>query len=196
MTIPKPILNNRIDYRTIGGIVNRLDTFVNQAVANNSSPTFGNLQITGDTTIEGNLYVEGNTTIIDSLVSEYQDNIILLNNHELGSGVSLLQAGLEIDRGTLENYRIVYNETSKTFRAGVISNTQAVALRQDSPLNNGIMKWNNSTNLIESVNSLSIDISILSTTNSTNASSGSFYTLGGIGTVSYTHLTLPTKRIV
>ena len=82
MIIPKPVLNNRIDYRTIGGIVNRLDTFVNQAVANNSSPTFGSLQITGDTTIEGNLYVEGNTTIIDSLVSEYQDNIILLNNHE------------------------------------------------------------------------------------------------------------------
>ena len=181
MTTPKPVLNNRIDYRAIGGIVNRLDTFVNQAVSTNSSPTFSNLQITGNTTIEGNLYVEGNTTIIDSLVSEYQDSILLLNNHELGAGVSLLQAGLEIDRGTLENYRIVYNETSKTFRVGVISNTQAVALRQDAPLNHGIMSWNNSTNLIESVNSLSIDISILSSTNSTNASSGSFYTLGGIG---------------
>lgn len=181
MPTPKPVVNNRIDYRSMGGIVNRLDTFVNQAVANNSSPTFGNLHISGDTTIAGNLYVEGNTTVIDSLVTEYQDNIILLNNHELGSGVSLLQAGIEIDRGSLENYRIVYNELSQTFRVGVISNTQPVVVREDAPLNNGIMIWNNSTKRIEGTKSLSLDISILNTTNSVNATTGALWTLGGVG---------------
>jgi len=181
MPTPKPISNNRIDYRSMGGIVNRLDSFVNQAVSNNSSPTFGNLHVSGDTTINGNLYVEGNTTVIDTLLSEFTDNIILLNNHELNAGVSLLQAGIEIDRGQLENYRIVYNETSKTFRAGVISNTQPIVFREESPSNNGIMIWNNTTKLLNSVNNLSIDLSISNSTNSANASSGSFWTLGGMG---------------
>lgn len=181
MPTPKPVVNNRIDYRSIGGIVNRLDTFVNQAVANNSSPTFGSLHISGDTTIAGNLYVEGNTTVIDSLVTEYQDNIILLNNNELGPGVSLLQAGIEIDRGSLENYRIVYNELSQTFRVGVISNTQPVVVREDTPLSNGIMIWNNSTKRIEGTKALSLDISILNTTNSVNATTGALWTLGGVG---------------
>jgi len=177
----KPILNNRIDFYNSGGIINRLDTLVNQSVTNNSSPTFANLRISGDTTIDGNLYVEGNTTVIDSLVSQFQDNIILLNNHELGSGVSLLQAGIEIDRGQSENYRIVYNETTKTFRVGPISSTQPVALREENPLNNGIMVWNSSSSLISSVNTLNIDISINSSTNAINASSGSFWTRGGMG---------------
>ena len=79
--MPKPILNNRINKSSIGGIVSTLDTFVGQAVTSNSSPTFGNLCISGDTLINGNLYVEGNTTVIDSLVSQFSDNIILLNNH-------------------------------------------------------------------------------------------------------------------
>jgi hypothetical protein len=179
--MPKPVINNRIDYSSIGGIVNRVDTLLNQAVTSNSSPTFGNLCVSGDTLINGNLYVEGNTTVIDSLVSQFQDNIILLNNNELGSGVSLLQAGIEIDRGQLENYRIVYNETNKTFRVGPVSSTQPVALREDTPLNNGIMVWNSSGTYIQSVNQLNLDISINSTTNSLSSTSGSFWTKGGVG---------------
>mgnify|MGYP000853742026 CR=1 FL=1 len=179
--MPKPVSNNRLNVSNIGGIVNRVDTLIDQAVTSNSSPTFGSLCVTGDTVINGNLYVDGNTTVIDSLVSEFQDNIILLNNNELSSGVTLLQAGIEIDRGALENYRIVYNETSKTFRAGPISSTQPVVFREDTPLNNGIMVWNSTSNIIESVNSLKLDVSILSTTNSTNASSGSLWTKGGVG---------------
>lgn len=181
MPTPKPVVNNRIDYRSIGGIVNRLDTYNNQSVTMESSPTFGNICITGDTTIKGNLYVEGNTTVIESLVSEFQDNIILLNSNELGPGVSLLQAGIEIDRGQLENYRIVYNELSQTLRAGVLTNTRPIVFREDNPLNNGIMVWNNSTKNIESSKSLSIDISILDTSASINASTGSLWTLGGVG---------------
>ena len=179
--MPKPVAENRINISNIGVIVNRVDTQINQAVTSNSSPTFGSLCISGDATINGNLYVEGNTTVIDSLVSEFQDNIILLNNHELSSGVTLLQAGIEIDRGASENYRIVYNETNQTFRAGPISSTQPVVFREDTPLNNGIMVWNSTSNIAESVNSLKLDVSITSTTNSTNASSGSFWTKGGVG---------------
>ena len=179
--MPKPILNNRINRTSIGGIVGTFDTFVNQAVTSNSSPTFGNLCISGDTLINGNLYVEGNTTVIDSLVSKFSDNIILLNNNELGPGVTLLQAGIEIDRGSYENYRIVYNESSNTFRVGPISATKPVAIREDNPLNNGIMVWNNSSNTLESVNSLNVNVSILDSTNATSSTSGAFWTKGGVG---------------
>jgi hypothetical protein len=179
--MPKPILNNRINRASIGGIVGTFDTFVNQAVTSNSSPTFGNLCISGDTLINGNLYVEGNTTVIDSLVSKFSDNIILLNNNELGPGVTLLQAGIEIDRGSYENYRIVYNESSNTFRVGPISATKPVAIREDNPLNNGIMVWNNTSNTLESVNSLNVNVSILDSTNATSSTSGSFWTEGGVG---------------
>jgi len=179
--MPKPILNNRNNKASIGGIVSNFDTYVNQAVTTNSSPTFGNLYISGDTLINGNLYVEGNTTVIDSLVSQFSDNIILLNNNELGPGVTLLQAGIEIDRGSNENYRIVYNETSNTFRVGPISSTKPVAIREDNPLNNGIMVWNNSSNLVESVNQLNLSVSISDTTNCASVTSGSLWTKGGVG---------------
>lgn len=179
--MPKPILNNRINKASIGGIVSTFDTFVDQAVTSNSSPTFGNLCISGDTLINGNLYVEGNTTVIESLVSKFNDNIILLNNNELGAGVTLLQAGIEIDRGSSENYRMIYNESSSTFRVGPISSTKPVAIREENPLTGGIMVWNNSNKILESVNSLNVGISILDSTNATSVTSGSLWTKGGMG---------------
>ena len=177
----KPINNNKIIYQNIYGRIAQHDGFLNQGVKNNDSPTFANLHLTGDATVKGNLYVEGNTSILNTNVVEIEDNILLLNRLETGAGVTLNQSGIEIERGSLENYRIVYNESSKTFRAGPISSTQPVVFREDTPLNNGIMVWNSTSNIIESVNSLKLDVSILSTTNSTNASSGSLWTKGGVG---------------
>jgi hypothetical protein len=56
-------------------------------------------------TIEGNLYVEE----IHHLIQCCRDNIILVNNQNW-CGVTLHQAGFEIDRFTLETFRVVYNE--------------------------------------------------------------------------------------
>lgn len=178
---PKPVVQNRISYRSIGGIVDRLDSYLNQAVNDGSSPTFGNLLVTGDATIDGNLYVEGNTTVIDTNVSQYKTNILLLNDSELGSGVSLLQAGIEIDRGLLTNYQIIYDEITKTFRAGTLGATQPICFRENNPMSGGIMTWNNSTGTLVSSNILSVPIGISNTTDSTSTSTGSLYTYGGVG---------------
>lgn len=179
----KPIVNNKIIYQNIYGRVAVHDEFLEQSVRKGDSPTFASLQLTGDATVEGNLYVQGNTTILGTNVIEFEDNIILLNRLETGSGVTLNQSGLEIERGILENYRIVYNELDGSLRTGLISNLQAVATREDTPLTNGIMMWNNVTKRLDSRNVISNDIYSTSTTNSISTTSGCLYLHGGLGVI-------------
>jgi hypothetical protein len=179
--MPKPIVNNRINYQNSQGRIIQHDLYLNQSVKTGDSPTFSNLTLTGDATIKGNLYVEGNTSLLDTNVVEFRDNILLVNNQETGDGVTLHQAGFEIDRGTLETFRVVYNELNNRVEVGVISNLQPLALRESSPLNNGVMVWNPNTSLIEATNEITIPIKSTSTENSTSSTSGSFVITGGMG---------------
>jgi hypothetical protein len=187
--MPKPVTNSRIDYQNSNGRVNQHDLWLNQAVLSGSSPTFANLRLTGDATIEGNLYVDGNTTIINTAITEFEDNILLLNNQETGSGVTLNQGGIEIDRGTLTNYRIVYDETTATTRVGQVgvispgnvNPFQAVVVREDAPLTSGVMVWNNTNKRIDSTNTVVIPLTLTSTVNSTNVSNGTLVINGGVG---------------
>ena len=179
--MPKPLVNNKIIYQNINGLVSKHDNYLNQGVKTTDSPTFANINITGDATVEGNLFVEGNTTILNTNVTEFEDNILLLNRLESGSGVTLNQSGLEINRGTLENYRMVYNESDDTFKIGVISNLQTVATREDYPPDNGIMFWNDSLKRLEAKTTISIDMLITSTTNSTSVTTGCMTFRGGVG---------------
>lgn len=176
----KPVVNNKITYQNINGLVSRHDSLINQSVKEGSSPTFGNLTLNGDGVIKGNLYVEGNTTILNTNVIEFEDNILLLNRLESGSGVTLNQSGLEIERGTLENYRMVYNEMDSTFKIGLISNLQAVATRQNTPLLNGVMTWNNTERRLDSSNTITIDLSLTSTQNATSITRASLLLSGGL----------------
>lgn len=179
--MPKPLVNNKIIYPNIFGRIAQHELFLNQGVRGGDSPTFANLQLTGDATIEGNLYVQGNTTVLNTNIIEFEDNIITINRLETGAGVTLNLSGFEIERGSEENYRIVYNELDKNLRIGVISNTQAVATREDSPLDNGVMIWNNSSKRLDSRTSIDLDLSFTSTTNSSSISTGSLKLAGGIG---------------
>jgi hypothetical protein len=65
-----------------------------------------------------------------------------LNSGEVGPGVTAGQAGIEIDRGSAENYWFVFDETTDTFRVGEYTTTQAVATREDSPIDTRIPYWN------------------------------------------------------
>ena len=69
--MPKPIVNNKIIYQNIYGLVAKHDNFLSQGVRQGDSPIFNNLILTGDGTIRGNLYVEGNTTILNTNVIEF-----------------------------------------------------------------------------------------------------------------------------
>jgi len=114
----------------------------------------GNLEVVGDTTILGDLYVSGTTTTINTKDLNIADNIITINSGETGSGVTLENSGIKVDRGFYDPYYFLFNESTQTFRIGssiaddtqslVISgDTQAVATREDDPIANGIAFWNN-----------------------------------------------------
>ena len=60
--------------------------------------------------VDGNLLVGGNTTMVYKTDMEVTDNMIVLNSGEAGSGVSLLYAGIEVDRGLLANTALRWNE--------------------------------------------------------------------------------------
>ena len=75
----------------------------------------GTRAFTGAVTINGDLTVTGTTTTVDSTEVTVADNILVLNSGEVGAGVSLGSAGIEIDRGTEFNVRLVWDETADKF---------------------------------------------------------------------------------
>lgn len=125
-----------------------------------------NLNLVGNATILGNLMVSGTTSYLNVKNLNISDNIILINSGETGSGVTLINAGLKVDRGSSQPYYFVYNEDTDTFRIGsstsdetqyiVISgDTQPVATREDDPINNGIAIWNDAEKRFDTTVSIS-----------------------------------------
>ena len=72
----------------------------------------GNASFAGDVTISGNLTVLGTPTTVNSTDTLIKDNIIELNVGEVGAGVSSLYSGIQIDRGSLTDVAIRWNETT------------------------------------------------------------------------------------
>ena len=66
--------------------------------------------------IEGNLVVQGETTTVDTINTTIQDNIIVLNQGETGTGVSLGTAGISVDRGLAANVSVLWNEPLKVWQ--------------------------------------------------------------------------------
>lgn len=137
--------------------------------------TVANISATGNVTITGDLTVNGTTTTVDTETVLVEDNFMTLNNGEVGAGVTAGFAGLEIDRGTLTNYGIIFDDISDTFRIGefdvksaadtiLTDNTQAVATREDAPNDNGIAFWDATNNLFETDSNLTWDGSNLDLT--------------------------------
>lgn len=60
--------------------------------------------------VNGNLLVGGNTTQVTKTDLSVSDNLITLNKGEIGSGITLGTAGIEVDRGTAANVQLIYRE--------------------------------------------------------------------------------------
>ena len=67
---------------------------------------------TGTVKVNGNLEVTGSTTTVSSINLAIEDNKILINNGEVGNGVTRENgtAGIEIDRNTLNNAQVLFDE--------------------------------------------------------------------------------------
>lgn len=105
----------------------------------------GVLTIQDNLNVLGDLFVSGTTVSLTAEHVRTTDNIIRLNDGEVGAGVTSLSAGIEVDRGSLTNYEFLFDETTDTFRIGEVGTLQAVATREDSPTDNGIAYWDSAS---------------------------------------------------
>jgi phage-related tail fiber protein len=87
----------------------------------------GNETVGGNLTVTGNLTVNGTNTIVNSTTVTTKDNIILVNSGEVGSGVSSGKAGIQVDRGDMADYQMVFDETDDMFKVGQVGNLETIA---------------------------------------------------------------------
>lgn len=92
------------------------------------------LNVTGHTTVSsltvnGNLTINGTNTLVNSTTVTTKDNIILLNQGELGAGVTSGKSGIQVDRGEEADYQILFDETDDLFKVGMVGNLEAIASR-------------------------------------------------------------------
>lgn len=80
----------------------------------------------GNTNIFGDINIANENTNIESNQLRIKDNIITLNSEETSNKVTANQAGIEINRGTSPNYKIVYDEDAKSLVIGLDGNLQKV----------------------------------------------------------------------
>ena len=96
---------------------------------------------TTDVIITGNLTVQGSQTAIQTTNTTLKDNIIVLNDGEVGAGVTLGTAGIAVARGSLANVALRWNEAvdkwqvtndGTTYSNLVASSTGLTAIIEDT----------------------------------------------------------------
>ena len=71
-----------------------------------------------DVVVAGDLTVQGTTTSIDTTNTTITDNVIVLNNGEVGAGVTASTSGIEIDRGSEANKTLVWDDSVDKWTVG------------------------------------------------------------------------------
>lgn len=87
----------------------------NEVTVSNSSNTLtlglpDDVNIAGDVVISGDLTVQGDTVTLNTETLTVDDNTIVLNNNVTAAPTE--NAGIEIERGTLSNVSILWNEST------------------------------------------------------------------------------------
>ena len=185
--MPKINAYSRDNYNNTLSFLDLHISWLNQPVLTTSDPTFNSVTTTEDVIVgrdlyvEGNAVINGNTTIISTDIVEIKDNIVLINSEETGAGVTLNLAGVEVERGTLPNFQTVFQESTDLYKIGEVGNLQAVATREDLPLDKGIMVYNDLLNRIDSTTTIELPITFSAGVNSTSSSTGTVILSGGGG---------------
>lgn len=100
-----------------------------------------NLIASNDLIVNNDLYVYGTVKTVGDAALGFNNNLIQLNNAQTGIPDTSLNSGLQINRGDLPGYNILYEEKSQSLKAGYDDNLQTVAFREDYPINNAIVVW-------------------------------------------------------
>ena len=138
---------------------------------------YGGLYVHGATTIGGNLYVDGSLFVTDVHTIDVSSGFIRLNTGMTGTPPSSMQSGIAVERGSLEPYVFIFDESTQDFRIGIAqetstgfldASTQAVATREDNPNDTAVAFWNATANRFDTdsgfyfdkVDGLGLDVSL------------------------------------
>ena len=185
--MPKLNANSRNNAISTIGILDLINDKVDQYILHTSDVQFNSLDVTTDATVRndllvlGNLTVSGNTSILNTDLIELKDNIILINSAETGAGVTLNLSGTEVERGSFVNFQAVYEESTDLYKIGEVANLQAVATREDNPLNKGVLVYNSTVHRLDSTTTLELPMSFTGAIESTSSITGTLRITGGIG---------------
>jgi len=83
--------------------------------------------------LDGNLVITGTSTSLETINSVIKDNIIVLNDGEVGDGVTQGTSGIEVERGSLDNATLLFNESSDVWEAKI--GTSFSIVRGATPVN-------------------------------------------------------------
>ena len=137
----------------------------------------GSTNITGQQTFEDNVVVRGNLVVsgteffaeVEQVLIE--DHLLTINHGETASGISFPYAGIEVDRGTATNFLFVFDEESGYFEVGKEGSLQAVATREDVPIDGNVPFWSSAAKQFLTTGSVSL--SDIATEEYVNTVSGS-----------------------
>ena len=112
------------------------------------------LNLAASLQLSGDLEVLGDSVILDVQTLEVADTTLQLNSGQAGAGVTDDTSGLEIERGSANNYFLLYRNSDKSFVIGENTNLQALINRQDSPEDTALLAWNDSAKCFDTSSAL------------------------------------------
>lgn len=113
-------------------------------------------------TVKSDLIFEGKAYVIDAEEVRVTDNLLILNSGEKGSGVTKGISGLEIDRGSLPNYFIIFDESDDRFKCGTEGNQFPLMLRDNEPdmVDGAFLTWNSTFKRAQTTSTVPIQLAL------------------------------------
>lgn len=131
------------------------------SVRNGEDTEYGDL-IVRNLTIKEDIVFGGDAFIIDTEEVKVTDNILTLNSGEQGEGVTKGISGLEIDRGKLPNYFIIFDESDDRFKCGTEGNQFPLMLRDNEPdmVDGAFLTWNSTFKRAQTTSTVPIQLAL------------------------------------
>ena len=131
------------------------------SVRNGEDTEYGDL-IVRNLTIKEDIVFGGDAFIIDTEEVKVTDNILTLNSGEQGEGVTKRISGLEIDRGKLPNYFIIFDESDDRFKCGTEGNQFPLMLRDNEPdmVDGAFLTWNSTFKRAQTTSTVPIQLAL------------------------------------
>ena len=114
---------------------NTVTVSIGQAVGTASDVSFASVTTTGNASVgenlvvTGNLTVNGNVTTLNTETLAVEDNIVILNSNVTGEPTT--NAGITVERGSLDDAHIRWNETTDKWQIGTGSTYADIATTAD-----------------------------------------------------------------